>query len=73
MFMGVVQSVTTRDGSQQVIRLLDSDQDIIYNNDTWATVLRDGVVLNVSVSRICDGDKLLSVIPMAEFIEPRLF
>lgn len=73
MFLGTVRTVTTVDGSQQRIHMLDSDEVIVYNNDTYATVQRDGVVMNVTVLQICDGDKILTFVPANEFAEPKLF
>ena len=73
MYVGIVRTVTTRDGSQQLVHLLDTDEVLNYNNDSHVTVMRDGVVMNVRATQLCDGDKILTMIPDNEFQEPNLF
>lgn len=70
MYLGRVVTVTVNGIKQQIH--LDDGSVLCYNDDAFATVNRDGVILNVRVNEICDDDKLLVVIDREDFAPPTL-
>ena len=73
MFLGTVQRVSTRDGDLQEVQWAGESEPGVYDAQDVACVLRDGVMLQVSMMRVCADDKVLSITRAHEFTEPRLF
>ena len=70
MYLGKVVTVEV-DAQNQNIHL-DDGTILCYNGAALATVNRDGVVLNMTVGELCDGDKILSIINREDFNPPAL-